>query len=65
MSKDDDSDKNVLKKFEFDTIFEELGDFGRYQRYVYLFICLATIVYGQIALGYVFTAGNLSYRLVR
>lgn len=52
------------KSFDFDSIFNELGEFGRYQKVTYFFISIAIIVYGQITLGYVFTAGNLNYRQV-
>lgn len=48
--------------FEFDSIFAELGEFGKFQIINYCFISVAIFVYATISLGYVFTAGNLNYR---
>lgn len=50
--------------FDFDSIFDELGECGRYQTIVYGCMCVAILLYGQVTLTYVFTAGDLNYRLV-
>lgn len=50
--------------FDFDSIFDELGEFGRYQTLVYGCMCVAILLYGQVTLTYVFTAGDLNYRWV-
>lgn len=50
--------------FQFDDVFAELGEFGRHQKIVYAYVCMAMLLYGQVTLTYVFTAGDLNYRLV-
>lgn len=50
--------------FDLDAVFAELGEFGRYQRFVFFYICIAIFVYGHVTLTYVFTAGDINYRQV-
>lgn len=59
-----DDDEADADTFDFDSIFVELGEFGRYQAIVYGCMCAAILLYGQVTLTYVFTAGDLNYRWV-
>lgn len=56
------ADNTEADTFKFDDIFVELGEFGRQQKIVYAYMCVAMLLYGQVTLTYVFTAGDLNYR---
>ncbi|XP_059481373.1 organic cation transporter protein [Neocloeon triangulifer] len=47
---------------ELDAVLSELGDFGRYQAFTYLLICLPVFFSAANSLTYVFTAGVPPYR---
>lgn len=53
---------NIDTNTYLDTIFNELGSFGRYQIQNYLIFTLPIIFNGIFTLSYVFTAGDLNYR---
>lgn len=60
MGKKEPKDKNC--EFDFDTILQDIGEFGRYQIYNYILIVIPVTLYAGITLTYAFTAGNVSYR---
>ncbi|XP_065352741.1 organic cation transporter protein [Cloeon dipterum] len=47
---------------ELDTVLTELGEFGRFQAFTYLLICLPVFFSAANSLTYVFTAGVPPYR---
>ncbi|KAJ8967442.1 hypothetical protein NQ314_002890 [Rhamnusium bicolor] len=45
-----------------DNILVQLGDFGKYQIFVFSLVCIAVILHSAVHVGYVFTAMDLTYR---
>ncbi|KAL1491730.1 hypothetical protein ABEB36_012285 [Hypothenemus hampei] len=45
-----------------DSILLRLGDFGKYQIYVFSLVCVATFMHSMVHIVYVFTAMDLNYR---
>lgn len=45
-----------------DSILVQLGDFGRYQKFMFGLICLAVILHSGVHVAFVFTAMDLEYR---
>ncbi|ENN78004.1 organic cation transporter protein isoform X2 [Dendroctonus ponderosae] len=45
-----------------DSILIHLGDFGKYQTYVFSLVCVAVVMHSMVHIAYVFTAMNLDYR---
>lgn len=45
-----------------DSILIHLGDFGKYQSYVFSLVCVAVVMHSMVHIAYVFTAKNLDYR---
>ncbi|KAJ8979458.1 hypothetical protein NQ317_006772 [Molorchus minor] len=45
-----------------DNILIQLGDFGRYQIFVFSLVCFAVILHSAVHVAYVFTAMDLDYR---
>lgn len=52
----------TVKPLDIDSIFKELGDFGKFQFKNYFFICLVVILYSSYTLSFIITTGNLDYR---
>lgn len=50
------------EEMDFDSIFVELKDFGKFQIRVYVLICLSLMVYTALDLSYIFTSADLNYR---
>ncbi|KAJ6636238.1 Organic cation transporter 1, partial [Pseudolycoriella hygida] len=49
-------------KFDPDTIYEEIGGFGKFQIFVYVLICIPLIIISCCNLSYIIVAGDLEYR---
>lgn len=47
---------------DFDQALEEIGEFGRFQIFNYLLLCLPVFFSAGNSLTYVFTAGVPNYR---
>lgn len=47
---------------DFDTVLEEIGEFGKYQITTYLLLSLPVFFGAANSLSYVFTAGVPNYR---
>ncbi|XP_050313329.1 solute carrier family 22 member 3-like [Anthonomus grandis grandis] len=45
-----------------DSILSNLGDFGKYQIYVFTLICVAVTMHSMVHISFVFTAMDLDYR---
>lgn len=45
-----------------DSILVELGDFGKYQSFVFGLVCVAVILHSAVHIAYVFSAKDLDYR---
>ncbi|XP_066139089.1 organic cation transporter protein-like isoform X2 [Euwallacea fornicatus] len=45
-----------------DAILVNLGDFGKYQIYVFSLVCVAVVMHSMVHIAYVFTAMDLNYR---
>ncbi|XP_066253734.1 organic cation transporter protein-like isoform X2 [Euwallacea similis] len=45
-----------------DAILVHLGDFGKYQIYVFSLVCAAMVMHSMVHIAYVFTAMDLNYR---
>ncbi|KAJ8979457.1 hypothetical protein NQ317_006771 [Molorchus minor] len=45
-----------------DAILEQLGDFGKYQKYVFTLVFIPIIMHSAVHVAYVFTAVDLTYR---
>ncbi|XP_018564340.1 organic cation transporter protein-like [Anoplophora glabripennis] len=45
-----------------DNILVQLGDFGKYQIFVFSLVCVAVILHSAVHVAYVFTAMDLDYR---
>ncbi|KAJ8921588.1 hypothetical protein NQ315_010493 [Exocentrus adspersus] len=45
-----------------DSILVELGDFGKYQIYVFVMVCIPIVLHSSVHVAYVFTAMDLNYR---
>ncbi|KAJ8943341.1 hypothetical protein NQ318_000556 [Aromia moschata] len=45
-----------------DNILVQLGDFGRYQIFVFGLVCIAVVLHSAVHVAYVFTAMDLDYR---
>lgn len=54
--------KAPLDSFDLDTIYKELGDFGRFQIKNYLLISVAVVFYSMYTINYIFTSGTVDYR---
>ncbi|XP_055856207.1 solute carrier family 22 member 3-like [Episyrphus balteatus] len=48
--------------FGVDDILTQIGEFGKFQRYIYIIIFLVTIFHNIISVGFVFTASPVVYR---
>lgn len=55
-------DEHSTDPFDMDTILAEIGNFGKFQKWVYLWICIVIAIDSQGGLAYVFTAADLNYR---
>lgn len=49
---------------DFDTVLDEIGEFGRFQKVKYYLLCLPVFFGAANSLSYVFTAGKQHYRSV-
>jgi hypothetical protein len=45
-----------------DSILAQVGDFGKYQIFIFSFVCLGVVFHSALHVAYVFTAMNLDYR---
>ncbi|XP_018564339.1 organic cation transporter protein-like isoform X2 [Anoplophora glabripennis] len=45
-----------------DSILVEIGDFGKYQIYVFVLVCIPVVLHSSVHVAYVFTAMDLTYR---
>lgn len=54
--------RTPLENFDLDTIYQELGDFGRFQVKNYLLISVAVVFYSMYMINYIFTSGTVEYR---
>ncbi|KAJ8967441.1 hypothetical protein NQ314_002889 [Rhamnusium bicolor] len=45
-----------------DAILVQVGDFGKYQIYVFILVCIPVILHSAVHVAYVFTAMDLNYR---
>ncbi|CAH1373368.1 unnamed protein product [Tenebrio molitor] len=45
-----------------DSILAQVGDFGKYQIFIFSFVCLGVVFQSALHVAYVFTAMNLDYR---
>ncbi|CAG9769662.1 unnamed protein product [Ceutorhynchus assimilis] len=52
---------NVIDN-SLDAILIKLGDFGKYQIYVFTLVCVAVVLHSMVYIAYVFTAMDLDYR---
>ncbi|XP_068081865.1 organic cation transporter protein [Anabrus simplex] len=51
-----------IMAIDYDVILQELGQFGTYQKYIYILFGYMGFVLSLNAMSYVFTAGDLRYR---
>lgn len=56
----DDSAKH--KEFDLEAILSDLGEFGRFQIFIYSLTILPILLISCLGLSYIFTAGQLEYR---
>lgn len=54
--------KNENLDNSLDSILVRLGDFGKYQVYVFTLVCVAVVMHSMVHIAYVFTAMDLNYR---
>lgn len=45
-----------------DSILVELGEFGKYQSFVFGLVCVAVVLHSAVHIAYVFSAQDLEYR---
>lgn len=45
-----------------DSILVQLGDFGKYQSFMFGLVCLGVILHSGVHVNFVFTAMDLEYR---
>ena len=50
--------------FGVDDILTEIGEFGKFQRLIYIIIFLVVIFNAVISVGFAFTASTVTYRFV-
>lgn len=48
--------------YSLEDLLTKVGDFGKYQVYVFSLLCVLVILRSSISLGYVFTASDIGYR---
>lgn len=61
---DGGENREETTKMRFDSVFPVIGDFGRYQKRIYILICLPTIACAMHKLAWVFLGAKLDHRYV-
>lgn len=54
--------KEAKNDFDLDSILPELGEFGRFQIFVYIISCIIISLTAAVGLSYIFTTGQVDYR---
>ena len=49
---------------DLDVVLQEIGEFGKYQKFNYFLLCLPVFFSAANCLAYVFLAGTQKYRLI-
>lgn len=52
----------LKETFDLDVILAELGDFGRYQMIIYVYVLLPILFSAIFLTQYIFAAGSVNYR---
>lgn len=47
-----------------DSVLIQIGDFGKYQIYVFSLVCISVVIHSSVHVAYVYTALDLNYRYV-
>lgn len=55
---------SLINEIDLDGIMVEIGELGKYQILNYVFLCVAVILTSSSYLSYIFTAGQVDYRLL-
>lgn len=50
---------------DLDDVLKRIGQFGKYQIYIYLLLSLPALFAGIVSITYVFSAAELPYRYVK
>lgn len=59
-------DENVMaNELDLESILSDLGEFGKFQVFIYSLTILPILLISCFGLSYIFTAGQLEYRLVK
>lgn len=45
-----------------DSVLVNIGDFGKYQIYIFSLVCVSVVIHSMVHVAYVYTALDVSYR---
>lgn len=60
MGRDDDNNDNDL-----DVVFTEIGEFGVFQVFTFVLICIPNMMFATYVVNYIFATNTLDYRSVK
>ncbi len=61
-SSEEIDENEIHSELDLEAIFTDLGEFGKFQIYIYSLTILPILLISCLALTYIFTAGQLEYR---